>query len=158
MSRLIDHGKRLHDLWIAYLLAMLFHVELGLMPLFHGHSAQIESTVDPSRLSLVFWGMLIYFLIPLACLLLITYAAGDDEHGRRWRPWKWNHYWISIVYTVTNLVHLIADIVIPDSRSDQVFLMVVLLLIGFLINREAWRWLRQSLPPATTPTVQTDNP
>ncbi len=145
MSALIDYGLRLRHLWIAYLLAMLFHVELGLMPLFHGQSAQIESAVAPGQLPLVFWGMLLYFLIPLACLLLITYACGDADHVRRWRPWRRIHFWISIGYTVTNVPHLVADIVIPDSRSDQVLLMVVLLVIGLLINREAWCWLCQSL-------------
>ncbi len=152
MSLLIDHGLRLRHLWIAYLLAMLFHVELGLMPLFHGQSAQIESAVDPSRLSIVFWGMLLYFLIPLTLLLLITYAAGDDDHCRRWRPWRRIHFWISIVYTVTNFVHLFADVMIPDSRGDQVLLMAMLLMIGLLINREARCWLQQPIPPSATPT------
>lgn len=150
MSPLIDHGLRLRHLWIAYLLAMLFHVELGLMPLFHGQSAQIESAVNSAKLALVFWGMLLYFLIPLACLLLITYATGDADHCRRWRPWRRIHFWISIIYTVTNIPHLIADILIPDSRADQVFLMAVLLLIGLLINREAWCWMRQPIAPSAT--------
>jgi hypothetical protein len=35
---------------------------------------------------------------------------------------------------------LVADIRIPDSRSDQVLLMVVLTLIGLLINQQAWAW------------------
>lgn len=143
MPPLIDAGLRLRQLWIAYLLAMLFHVDLGLMPLFHGQSAQIESAVDPSRLSLVYWGMLLYFLVPLILLLLIAYAAGNSD---QWRPWRRLHFWISIAYTGTNIVHLIADIVIPDSRGDQVLLMAVLLLIGLLINREAWRWMR---PPVS---------
>jgi len=47
------------------------------------------------------------------------------------------------VYTITNVPHLIADILVPDARSDQVALMVVLLGIGLLINVEGWRWWRQ---------------
>jgi hypothetical protein len=155
-----NHGLRLRHLWLAYLLAMLFHVELGLMPLFHGLSPAIESQVPPSQLKLVFWAMLLYFLIPLASLLLITYAdsavsqAGDrgsaPDHPRQrragaegvWRRWRRFHFGLSLVYSVTNIAHLIADIVIPDARSDQVFLMVVLLAIGLLINREAWLWWR----------------
>jgi len=144
LSNGVDHGLRLRHLWIAYLLAMLFHVELGLMPLFHGASATIGSAVDPGRISLVFWGMLLYFLIPLACLLLITYASADRAAWRGWSRWRRIHFWISVIYTITNIVHLIADMVIPDSRSDQVFLMGVLLVIGCLTNREAWCWLRQS--------------
>jgi hypothetical protein len=49
-----------------------------------------------------------------------------------------------VVYTVTNIPHLIADILVPDSRGDQVLLMVVLLAIGLLINAEGWRWWRSN--------------
>jgi hypothetical protein len=47
------------------------------------------------------------------------------------------------VYTVTNIPHLIADILVPDARVDQIALMVALLVIGLLINVEGWRWWRQ---------------
>ena len=139
----IDHALRLRQLWLTYLLAMLFHVDLGLMPLFHGLSPEIESHVDPARLPLVYWGMLIYFLIPLCAILLIAYAASNPAAAGRWRWWRRGHFWISVVYTVTNVPHLIADIVVPDSRGDQVALMVLLLLLGLLINVEGWRWWRQ---------------
>ena len=146
MRRSSDHALRLRHLWLSYLLAMLFHVELGLMPLFHGISPAIESQVSPGSLPLLFWAMLLYFLIPLACLLLIAYAPPRGEpqlaHGF-WGRWRALHLGISILYTLTNVPHLIADIVVPDSRGDQVFLMLVLLLIGLLINREAWLWWRQ---------------
>jgi hypothetical protein len=138
----IDHALRLRQLWLTYLLAMLFHVDLGLMPLFHGLSPEIESHVDPGRLSLVFWGMLIYFLIPLLAILLITWTSSNPATAGRWRWWRRVHFWLSLVYTITNVPHLIADILVPDSRSDQVALMVVLLGIGLLINVEGWRWWR----------------
>ncbi len=35
MRSTTNHAQRLITLWIAWLLAMLFHVDLGLMPLFH---------------------------------------------------------------------------------------------------------------------------
>ena len=41
---------RVAGLWGAWLLLMLFHVELGLMPLFHGASVEIESRVAPQQL------------------------------------------------------------------------------------------------------------
>jgi hypothetical protein len=141
-----DPALRLRHLWLAYLLAMLFHVELGLMPLFHGISPAIESQVKPEHLPLLFWAMLLYFLVPLACLLLLAYAPQSGEPpptGGLWRRWRGLHLGLSIFYTITNIPHLIADILVPDSRSDQVFLMLVLLLIGLLINREAWLWWRQ---------------
>ncbi|MFO7628663.1 MAG: hypothetical protein R6W06_03925 [Prochlorococcaceae cyanobacterium] len=38
---------------------------------------------------------------------------------QRWRAWRRLHFWFSLVYTITNLPHLIADILVPDSRLDQ---------------------------------------
>jgi len=158
--RPIDHALRLRSLWTAYLLAMLFHVQLGLMPLFHGDSVVIGNTVNPAQVPLVYWAMLGYFLLPLGALLLISWATSDgcgsgSENGSgsgsgRWRSWCRWHFWLSVVYSVTNLFHLIADIVVPDSRADQVFLMALLLCIGLLINRQAWLWWHPGL--AAMPT------
>ena len=148
----IDHALRLRSLWTCWLLAMIFHVDLGLMPLFHGLSPEIESHVDPALLPLLFAAMLVYFLIPLGAILLIAWQASDPAPGgralRRGRRWRRLHLWISVVYTVTNVPHLVADILVPDSRADQVALMLVLVLIGLLINREAWLWWRQSGAPS----------
>ena len=136
----IDHALRLRSLWLAYLVAMLFHVDLGLMPLFHGLSPEIASEVPPAQLGLLYGAMLIYFLIPLACWLRITWAASQPTRPGHWRRWRRTHFWISVVYTFTNIPHLVADILVPDSRGDQVALMAVLLVIGVVINREAWAW------------------
>jgi hypothetical protein len=148
--RCIDYALRLRSLWTAYLLAMLFHVQLGLMPLFHGLSVVIGTTVNPARLTLVYWAMMGYFLLPLAAFLLITWAAGEGRGHGPWRRWRSWHFWLSVVYSVANLFHLIADIVVPDSRGDQVFLMLVLLLIGLLINRQAWLWWHPRLAAMQT--------
>jgi hypothetical protein len=134
-----SHAQRLLVLWLAWFLALLFHTDLGLMPLFHGLSPEIESHVDPARLPVVFWAMLLYFLVPLGAVLLISYAATSNDH---WRRWRWFHLGLGIVYSITNIAHMVVDILIPDSRSDQVTLMGVMVLIGVLINLESWRWCR----------------
>ena len=138
----IDSALRLRTLWLSWFLCMLFHVDLGLMPLFHGLSPAIESHVAPGRLPLVFGAMLGYFLVPLLALNLIAYASSAPAEVRRWAPFRRLHFWLSVLYTATNIPHLIADIVVPDSRWDQVLLMVAMVLIGLLINLEAWRWWR----------------
>ena len=138
-----DHGLRLRSLWMCWFLAMLFHTQLGLMPLFHGISPAIESHVPAQQLPALYAGMLIYFLVPLAAYGLISWAASAPTWAQPgWRSWRRGHFWLSVVYTATNIPHLIADILIPDSRADQVALMVVLCLIGVLINLEGWRWWR----------------
>jgi len=95
---------------------------------------------------LLFWAMLVYFLIPLGALLRIAWAASQPTRPGHWLRWRRTHFWICVVYTLTNIPHLVADILVPDSRADQVALMAVLLLIGVLINREAWAWWREARP------------
>jgi hypothetical protein len=142
MTTAIRHAPRLITLWIAWLLAMLFHVDLGLMPLFHGQSPEIHSHVAEAQLPLLFVAMLAYFLLPLIAIVLISYADTAPTPAA-WRPWRRLHFWFSVVYSVTNVPHLVADILVPDRRLDQIVLMVALTVFGLLINVEGWRWWRQ---------------
>lgn len=141
----VNHALRLLSLWIGWLLAMLFHVELGLMPLFHGLSPEIEAHVDPARLPLLFGAMLLYFALPLVAMLLIAYAASKAS-GPPAARLRGLHFGFSVVYTLTNIPHLIADIRVPDARTDQIALMALLVLIGLLINLEAWQWWQERRP------------
>jgi hypothetical protein len=131
---------RIAGLWAAWLLVMLFHVELGLMPLFHGASVTIESQVSPRLLPRLFTAMFLYFLIPVLAMVLALHAATEPGSWSGQSPWRAAQFWLSVLYSLTNLIHWIADIKIPDSRVDQVLLMGVLSAIGLGINLEAWRW------------------
>lgn len=139
---MIDHGLRLRSLWTAWLLAMLIHVDLGLMPLFHGLSAAIESEVPAAVLPTLFMAMMVYDLIPLLSLLLIAQAASDPHHWQRWQAWKRWHLAIAVLYAISNVAHLAADVMIPDRRSDQILLMAVITAIGLQIVAEGRRWWR----------------
>lgn len=153
MTAAIDRPLRLRALWLAWLLCMLFHVDLGLMPLFHGLSPEIESHLAQERLPLLFTGMMLYFLVPVVAVVLLAYSASDPQRPEPWRAWRRLHFWLSVVYTLTNLPHLVADILVPDSRGDQVALMLVLVVIGLLINREAWCWWRDYRPAGARPAA-----
>jgi hypothetical protein len=131
---------RIAGLWAAWLLLMLFHVELGLMPLFHGCSVEIKSRVPISQLSRLFWAMLWYFLIPLLAMLLAIHAVSEPAGWSAASGWRQMQWVLALIYSITNAAHLVADIRIPDSRSDQVFLMLVLTLVGLLLNLETWLW------------------
>ena len=131
---------RVAGLWGAWLLVMLFHVELGLMPLFHGRSVEIETQVSADRLPRVFLAMLVYFMIPVLAMLLAIHAVSEPEGWASTSGWRAAQFWLSAVYSLTNIGHLIADLQIPDSRLDQVLLMIALTIIGLLLNWEAWGW------------------
>jgi hypothetical protein len=40
--------------------------------------------------------------------------------------------------------------VVPDARADQIALMLVMVVIGLLINREVWLWWRSRRPQTMT--------
>ena len=136
----IDHGLRLAALWAAWLLLMLFHVELGLMPLFHGLPIEIKSRVPPGRVPQLFAAMLVYFVLPLAAMLLVVQARSAPGSWAGSSLMRGLQFWFSVLYSLSNGLHLIADIRIPDSRRDQVVLILMLSAVGVLINIEAWLW------------------
>ena len=75
MNTSVNHALRLITLWIAWLLAMLFHVDLGLMPLFHGQSPEIHSHVQEGAL------LLLVLMVALTVFgLMINVEA--------WRWWR----------------------------------------------------------------------
>ena len=131
---------RVGALWGAWLLVMLFHVELGLMPLFHGCSVEIKTQVRQEALPRVFLAMLIYFVLPVLAMLLAIHAASEPLAWTGTLAWRIVQFVLATFYTLTNIGHLIADVRIPASRSDHVLLMVVLIAIGVLLNWETWRW------------------
>lgn len=49
-----DRALRLRSLWQCWFLALLFHTDLGLMPLFHGVPVEIASPLDPTAVVVVF--------------------------------------------------------------------------------------------------------
>lgn len=133
---------RVAGLWGAWLLLMVFHVELGLMPLFHGASVEIESQVAASQLPPLFLAMLLYFLIPVLAMLLALHAFTEPARWTNTPRWRQSHFWLTVVYSVTNLLHLLADLRLPDARTDQVLLMLALTLVGLQLNRDTWLWWR----------------
>jgi len=134
---------RIAFLWCAWLLLMLFHVELGLMPLFHGCSVEIKSRVAATQLPRIFFAMLVYFLIPLAAMLLAIQGLAESESWTTSLLVRRLQFWLAIVYSLTNIGHLIADMRIPDSRLDQVLLMAVLTIIGALLCWQTFQWAHQ---------------
>ena len=67
-----NYPNQISALWTAFLLALLFHTDLGLMPLFHGQS--IAHSHDTQDISWVLWLMLFFFVPPLCAIVLSTFT------------------------------------------------------------------------------------
>jgi hypothetical protein len=126
-----NYPNQISALWTAFLLALLFHTDLGLMPLFHGQN--IAHSHARGDIAWVLWLMLAFFVPPLVAIILPTFTE-----RKRYRI---GHFWLTVIYSVLNLAHLIADLLVTPIEWYQIALMTILVLIGILLNLVAYRWM-----------------
>lgn len=127
------YSEQIVALWTAFLLGTLFHTQIALMPLFHGLGVMESHTHNYANLNLIFWFMMIFFMLPMGAI-----ATAVFDPPRKYRVF---HFWFTVVYTVFNLAHLIADIVVK-APGYQLLLMAVLVVLGLLLNRVSYQWMR----------------
>jgi hypothetical protein len=124
-------------LWVVFQLGMIFHTQLGLMPLFHGVdvlAAHGHVANDIREIASVLWLMLAFFLMPLVAMLSLCFS---DAH-----PVRVGHFWLTVLYSVLNMAHLGVDLAIHPIAWYQITLMAFLLVVGLLLNGVAYQWMR----------------
>lgn len=131
----IQRPQQIINLWIVFLLGLLFHTQLGLMPLFHGFSVTESQAQDISEISLILWLMLAFFVLPMVAIVLTTFL---DSHR-----YRIIHFGLTVVFSVLNLMHLVADLMVRPIAWYQIVLMAMLFIIGLLLNLVSFRWMRE---------------
>jgi hypothetical protein len=127
-----NYPNQITALWTAFLLVLLFHTDLGLMPLFHGQS--IANSHDTQDISWILWLMLFFFVPPLCAIVLTTFTDS--------KSYRIGHFWLTVIYSLLNLAHLIADLLVTPITWYQIALMTILVTIGILLNIVAYRWIK----------------
>ena len=122
-------------LWIVFLLGLLFHTDLGLMPLFHNLSVVSSSAKNMDDIALIMWLMLGFFVPPMAAIIATAFINS--------KGYRKLHFALSLVYTTLNFSHLIADLMVKPIVWYQITLMVILLIIGLLINLVSFQWVKE---------------
>lgn len=121
-------------LWTIFLLGMLFHTQLGLMPLFHGLDVAVSHAQDSDAILPVLWGMLAFFALPMVAIALVAFS--DSRQVRRF------HFGFTVLYSILNFAHMGADAFVPPRVWPQIVLMLILFVIGLLLNIVSWQWFR----------------
>ena len=132
-SRANDFPAKITTLWTAFLLGLLFHTQLALMPLFHGNRVVQSHAHDYVSVNAILWFMLIFFCIPLVAIASCVFCSS--------RPFRQIHFGITLVYTGLNLLHFVIDAAI-SVPGYQLALMALLLLLGLLLNLVAYQWIQ----------------
>lgn len=130
----IKHQEKIITLWIVFLLGLLFHTQLGLMPLFHDLSIVSSPAKDLSEISPVLWLMLAFFVVPMAAIVGTLFT---DSYAYRKL-----HFSLTVFYTMLNISHLVADLFVIPIAWYQILLMVILVLLGLMINLVSFQWMR----------------
>ena len=110
-------------------MGMLFHTDLALMPLFH--DLEVEHSHATGDVNAIFGFMLIFFVLPMLAIIIPTFTNA--------KSYRTFHFGFTLVYSILNLGHLIADIMV-GAPWYQLVLMVLLLLIGLLLNLVSFQW------------------
>ncbi|PZO35333.1 MAG: hypothetical protein DCF19_24150 [Pseudanabaena frigida] len=131
------YQEKIVSLWIVFLLGLLFHTQLGLMPLFHGLDVVATHSQSMADIAPIMWLMLVFFTLPMAAIV-----GTVMNNTRRYRT---IHFGVTLLYTMLNFSHLVADLVVQPIAWYQIALMVILIAIGLLINVVSFQWM-QDIP------------
>ena len=133
----MDHREKIIVLWVVFLLGLLFHTQLGLMPLFHGLSVAESQAHSIYDVAWIMWLMLAFFSVPMLAIIATAFT-----YTKRYRV---THFGLTVVYSVLNLMHIIADLSVQPVFWYQITLMAFLLFIGLLLNVVAFQWMQLPL-------------
>jgi hypothetical protein len=138
----INYREKIIALWTIFLLGTLFHTQLALMPLFHGidvgmmrHIHQKAATM--AEIQPILWGMLLFFIVPMLAI-----AATAFYQFKNYRVF---HFGLTLVFSVLNLFHLVADLLVKPIFWYQIILMLLLFLIGVLLNIVSYQWMQSDV-------------
>ncbi|HHP7232715.1 MAG TPA: hypothetical protein ACFCUY_17890 [Xenococcaceae cyanobacterium] len=149
-NNMINYREKIIALWTVFLVGTLFHTQLALMPLFHGIDVAMmghhhQETATIAEITPILWGMLLFFMLPM---MVIVATAFYELKG-----YRMFHFGLTIVYTILNLLHTIADLLVTPIAWYQIALMVLLFLIGILLNMVSYQWLKMGSRPAQFRTL-----
>ncbi|TVQ49494.1 MAG: hypothetical protein EA365_00390 [Gloeocapsa sp. DLM2.Bin57] len=127
-----SYPAKINALWTSFLLGILFHTDLALMPLFH--EMEVEHSHAGGNIDAIFGFMLLFFLLPMLAIVVPTFTVA--------KSYRAFHFYLTLVYSVLNIGHLIADIVV-GAPWYQLVLMTVLVMIGLLLNIVSFQWFKK---------------
>jgi len=146
----VNYPEKIIALWTVFLLGTLFHTQLALIPLFHGIDVAIMShhhqeTATIAEITPILWGMLLFFILPMLAIIAIAFY--------RFKRWRVFHFGFTLLYSVLNLAHLVADLVVDPIAWYQIALMLLLFLVGILLNIVSYQWVKSGVRHLKVNTV-----
>ncbi len=118
-------------LWGLFLLGMVFHSLIGLMPLFFGESVAIAESTGKMPDSMAYMS-LTFYLLPMVCIIVSLYTAS-----------QWHRVMNLIVATgfaSASIFHLVAEV---SSGVVQVILLTFVFIVTAILAWTSYNWVRE---------------
>ncbi|MBD2694801.1 hypothetical protein [Anabaena catenula] len=131
----VNHRQKIIILWTVFLLGILFHTQLGLMPLFHNQNIATSDTHETGNIAWILWSMLGFFAVPMIIMIATIFSESN-----RYRKL---HFGVTVFYSVMNFFHLVADLWVKPIAWYQIALMILLFMIGLLLNLVSFQWMKE---------------
>ena len=130
----ISNQEKIVTLWSVFLFGIIFHTQLGLMPLFYGESVAMSGTSGVANVSHL-WLMLGFFVLPAIAIVATTFT-----NSKRYRT---IHFGLTIFYSVINFLHVVLDLLVKPIAWYQIALTIILFTVGILLNVVAFQWMQE---------------
>ena len=130
--------ERIKGLWLCFVLLLLFHTQLSLMPLYHNDTIKVND-MNPIQQQEIFLLMLGYYSIPLLIYLVLCW---NTSTLCRFDLFCHTHFFITLIYSLSNIMHFVSEILF-SKRPDQIILTFLMLIIGILLNLQSWLYVTQ---------------
>jgi uncharacterized protein len=131
----LNSQQKIIALWALFLFGMVFHVQLGVMPIFYGQNVSIPGShgIAPQQ---DLWLMLGFYLLPMLAMLgtLLTES----------RSFRVAHFGLTIFYSVMNVLHIGFDLTVNPIEWYQILLVSVVFISGIVLNFAALDWIKES--------------
>lgn len=123
-------------LWAVFLFGMVFHSQLAMMPMLYGQDVAMPNSTGKMPASHP-WLMLGFYAIPMVVIAATAVTAAQ--------PYRMVHFGLTIIYTLMNLIHGVADLGVKPIEWFQITLMAIVLINGILLNIFAFQWMSSTL-------------
>ncbi|WP_239651759.1 hypothetical protein [Neosynechococcus sphagnicola] len=106
------------------------------MPLFHGLDVADSHAQGMAEIVPILWLMLGFFILPMFAIVATIFTNSTS--------YRRIHFGLTVIYTLLNFAHLLADLMVQPIAWYQILLMVILFLIGILLNLVGFQWMKGS--------------
>ncbi|WP_026733201.1 hypothetical protein [Fischerella sp. PCC 9605] len=120
-------------LWAVFLFGIVFHSQLGFMPVLYGEDVAMPAYKGKMPISHP-WLMLGFFAIPMIAILGTVFL---NSH-----PYRVIHFGVTVFYTLMNFLHAAMDMTVRPIEWYQIALMVLVLINGIFLNIVAYQWMQ----------------